>query len=236
MESKKTKKSKKKGKPSHHNNHNPKPNTGGGGAGGKMAEKEKKTSEKKNGGRPRVVIVPGNGCYPVDDSNWYSSVEKALKDKGYDVALENMPDPNRARESIWLPFIEEKLKADANTILVGHSSGAEAGMRYAETRKLKGLVLVSACYTDLGVENERQAGYYNRPWQWNKIKENCEFIVQFASNNDPFIPEKEMLHVAKNLESEYHCLKGRGHFLGWQMAEVTDIILEKTAADAEEEE
>mmetsp|Transcript_13874 Transcript_13874/g.22127 ORF Transcript_13874/g.22127 Transcript_13874/m.22127 type:complete len:146 (+) Transcript_13874:469-906(+) len=145
-----------------------------------------------------------------------------------------MPDPNKARESIWIPFIQDKLKADSNTILVGHSSGAEAGMRYAEERKLKGLVLVSACYTDLGVENERQAGYYSRPWEWKKIRENCEWILQLASDNDPFIPEKEMLHVAENLDSEYHCLKGRGHFLGWQLPEVVALIEDKLKTEEKE--
>lgn len=44
----------------------------------------------------------------------------------------------------------------------GHSSGAEAAMRFAETHHVKGLVLVSACVTDLGDENERLSGYYNR--------------------------------------------------------------------------
>mmetsp|Transcript_2869 Transcript_2869/g.4405 ORF Transcript_2869/g.4405 Transcript_2869/m.4405 type:complete len:235 (-) Transcript_2869:232-936(-) len=197
--------------------------------GGAPNSKKKKKEEK-----PRVVIVPGNGCYPVDDSNWYSSVAKALEGKGFECFLENMPDPNKARESIWIPFIQDKLKADSNTILVGHSSGAEAGMRYAEERKLKGLVLVSACYTDLGVENERQAGYYSRPWEWKKIRENCEWILQLASDNDPFIPEKEMLHVAENLDSEYHCLKGRGHFLGWQLPEVVALIEDKLKTEEKE--
>lgn len=76
--------------------------------------------------------------------------------------LENMPDPYHARESIWLPFMRDTLRCDAATIIVGHSSGAEAAMRFAERHKVKGLVLVSACVSDLGVENERLSGYYNR--------------------------------------------------------------------------
>jgi uncharacterized protein len=41
------------------------------------------------------------------------------------------------------------IKADENTILIGHSSGAEAAMRYLETYKLLGCVLVGACHTDV---------------------------------------------------------------------------------------
>lgn len=79
-----------------------------------------------------------------------------------EVRLENMPDPWQARESVWLPFMRETLQCDAGTIIVGHSSGAEAAMRFAEKYPVKGLVLVSACVTDLGDENERLSGYYNR--------------------------------------------------------------------------
>jgi uncharacterized protein len=43
-----------------------------------------------------------------------------------------MPDPMRARKDIWLPFIKNDLKSDENTILIGHSSGAEAAMRLGE--------------------------------------------------------------------------------------------------------
>jgi predicted alpha/beta hydrolase family esterase len=48
------------------------------------------------------------------------------------VAMEDMPDPYEAKQSIWLPFMRDVLKADESSIIVGHSSGAEAAMRYAE--------------------------------------------------------------------------------------------------------
>jgi uncharacterized protein len=70
-----------------------------------------------------------------------------------------------------------------------------------------GIILVSACYTDLGCESEREAGYYKDEWQWNKIKENVSFIQQFHSEDDPFIPMEEADFVHKNLGSDYHVYK-----------------------------
>ena len=35
-----------------------------------------------------------------------------------------------AREEIWIPFMKEHLNCNENTVIVGHSSGAEAAMRY----------------------------------------------------------------------------------------------------------
>ena len=113
----------------------------------------------------KVVIVPGNGGGDVWDSNWYGelfhTLRKASVGRGCVPVLKNMPDPVKAREKIWLPFMWNKddgLGCDERTIIVGHSSGAVAAMRYAEEHKLLGLVLVSACHTDLGMKSERIAG------------------------------------------------------------------------------
>lgn len=37
-----------------------------------------------------------------------------------------------AQEKIWLPYMKDTLRVDENTLLVGHSSGAEAAMRFME--------------------------------------------------------------------------------------------------------
>ncbi|XP_017719196.1 PREDICTED: LOW QUALITY PROTEIN: putative hydrolase RBBP9 [Rhinopithecus bieti] len=68
--------------------------------------------------------------------------------------------------------------------------------RYAETHRVYAIVLVSAYTSDLGDENERASGYFTRPWQWEKIKANCPYIVQFGSTDDPFLPWKEQEEVA----------------------------------------
>jgi len=51
-------------------------------------------------------------------------------------------------------------------------------MRLLEETKVLGVILVSACHTDLGEPNEAAAGYYNRPWPWETMRSNAEFIVQ----------------------------------------------------------
>ncbi len=84
----------------------------------------------------RIIIVPGNGCTDVRRANWYFWVQtqlaKLIAQKGWEinVVLEEMPDPYVARRSIWLPFIKDKLGCNEHTLLIGHSSGAEAIMRY----------------------------------------------------------------------------------------------------------
>jgi len=132
-----------------------------------------------------------------------------------------MPDPMSARRSIWIPHMKNYFGVDKSTIIIGHSSGAEAAMRFAEQYEVLGLVLVSACHTDLGVSSETISGYYDGEWLWEKIKQNSKFIVQFGSSDDPFIPIEEMEHVAKNLNSEFIKYEDRGHF---QEVEFQELI------------
>jgi len=56
--------------------------------------------------------------------------------------------------SIWIPHLRNTLKADEDTILIGHSSGASAAMRFAELYPIKGMVLISTALTDMGDEQE----------------------------------------------------------------------------------
>jgi len=178
----------------------------------------------------RIIILPGNGCTgDVHEVNFYGTLFRRLLEEGFtDVILKSMPDPVKARESIWIPFVEELVGNEGNrTILIGHSSGAQCTMRYLENHRLYGAVLVSACYTDLGQKSERDAGYYNRPWQWEQIRRNVSpafGIVQFHSSDDPFIPMEEAEHVAKNLVTERHFFKDRSHFFDPDFEELVTVL------------
>ena len=97
-------------------------------------------------------------------------------------------------------------------------------MRLLEAHKVKGCVLVSACVTDGGMESERISGYYSRPWEWAKIRTNAEWILQYHSSDDPFIPRSEADEVATQLSNapqvdgrpaarvSYTCFEDRSHF------------------------
>uniref|UniRef100_A0A2K5SCH5 RB binding protein 9, serine hydrolase n=1 Tax=Cebus imitator TaxID=2715852 RepID=A0A2K5SCH5_CEBIM len=95
---------------------------------------------------------------------------------------------------------------------------------YAETHRVYAIVLVSAYTSDLGDENERASGYFNRPWQWEKIKANCPYIVQFGSTDDPFLPWKEQQEVADRLETKLHKFTDRGHFQNTEFHELITVV------------
>ncbi|ESO87682.1 hypothetical protein LOTGIDRAFT_204460 [Lottia gigantea] len=175
----------------------------------------------------KVVIVPGNGCTDPLRANWYGWLYNRLIQARIDCRLEEMPDPYDAKESVWIPYMHDELKCDKNTIIVGHSSGAEAAMRYAEKYKVKGIILVSGCVTDLGMESERVSGYYNRPWLWEKMKANTQFIVYFGSIDDPYIPWAEQQEIVNHLDPELYKYDDKGHFTSSTYSDLLKVVLAK---------
>lgn len=174
----------------------------------------------------KVVIIHGNGGCTAE-SAWLPWLKNELEKKGLTVIVPTMPDNVQAKSSVWLPYMRDTLKCDQNTIVIGHSSGAVAAMRYAEQYKLKGSVLVGACYTDLGYESERIAGYYDKPWLWDKIKANQEWIAVMSSTDDPYIPIEQAHHIQKNLDAQYLEFNDQGHFQNKEIPEVVALILSK---------
>ena len=158
----------------------------------------------------KVILIPGNGGGSPKD-NWFPYLERELPKLGIKVINEQFPDAILAREEFWIPFLEQ-LSADENTILIGHSSGAIAAMRYAETHKILGSVLVGTYDSDLGDENEKKSGYFNRPWNWDAMRTNQQWIIQFASTDDPFIPIQHAHIVRDNLKTDYHEFHDQQHF------------------------
>ena len=173
----------------------------------------------------KVAIIPGNGAGDVYKANWYGWLHSKLNvNPNITCLLENMPDPVVARESIWIPFMRNELAVNEKTLIVGHSSGACAALRFAEKYKVGGIVLVGAYISDLGDENEKASGYFNRPWQWDIIKSNSRLIIQFASKDDPFLPWEEQEQVSKNLGAECFTYEDKGHFMSFSFPELLDVI------------
>lgn len=97
-------------------------------------------------------------------------------------------------------------------------------MRYCETRPLYAAVLVSAYISDLGDRTEAKSGYFNRPWKWDQMKQNCSRFIQFASSDDPFLPMEEQMTVARETEAVLHSSDSEGHYMKSKFTQLFDVI------------
>ncbi len=160
----------------------------------------------------RFVFVHGNQTTHWSFA-WVPWLKAELEKLGYETFFETMPDSIIARAEYWLPFLKDHVKAGDNDVIIGWSSGAMAAMRFAESNKILGSVLISPSYTDLGDSMERQSGYFDKPWQWNDIKANQQNIALVWGDNDPFISQDEFDFIAKQLRPTEIKVPNGGHFI-----------------------
>lgn len=159
----------------------------------------------------RVVLLHGNGDTRGTDQ-WFPYIKSALEKLGVTCIAPDLPDNILARKKYWFPFFSDTLKLGPDDIVVGHSSGALAILKYAEDHKIGASVLVGTYHTDLGYEDERTSGYFDSPWDWEKIKANQKWTAIFASTDDPYIPIAQPQFIRDKLGSEYFEFTDQGHF------------------------
>ena len=169
--------------------------------------------------RTKAIIVPGNGN-DKPEYIWHPYLKTELEKLGIETVNVEFPDPDIARSEYWLPYIKE-LGADENTMLIGHSSGAVAAMRYAETNKIFGSVLLGVYTMDLGDAKEKQSGYFDTPWNWKAIKNNQQWVMVFASTDDQYIPIEQPREIRDKLNAEYYEYTDKGH---WGQKEIPEVI------------
>ena len=163
----------------------------------------------------RIVLIHGNAGASVDGI-WFPYLKRELEGLGHQVVARTFPDPIKGRMRYWLPFLTEDIRPDENTMIVGHSSGALAAFRYAETRPLLGTFAVAGHHLDCGFELERRSGFFDQPWDWAAIRRNQRFVVQFHSTDDPWIPVEVATQLHELTGSRFSLLEGYGHFGSYQ--------------------
>lgn len=159
----------------------------------------------------RFIFIHGNQSTHWSFA-WSPWLKTEIEKLGYETFFETMPDSIIARSKYWLPFMKDTVKIGENDVIIGWSSGAVAAMRYAEGNKLLGSILVSPSYTDLGDDLEKKSGYFDKPWDWSKIKANQDKIVLFYGDDDPYIKQDEFDHIIKQLNPTAIKIREGKHF------------------------
>ena len=189
----------------------------------------------------KAIIVPGNGCpgdgADLSDVMWYGWMAKELRARGIECTPTGFPEPLFAFEKVWKDHCLDHFKLDGETLLIGHSSGSACALRLMEEHQTAGCVLVSAYDSDLGDQIERESGYFNRNFDYDKMKINTPFILQFHSKDDDLVPVASGRNVARGLEGKvvYHEMTNDGHFNCRNrfpvILEAIDAVLDKRAKE-----
>jgi len=133
---------------------------------------------------------------------WYPWAKKQLESLGYTVSVPDMLDTENPKLENWLPQLQKLVgEPDENLLLIGHSIGSVAILRYLETleanQKVNKAVLVAGFTDDLGFD--KLTNFFKTPLDLAKIKiksKNGFVIIQ--SDNDPYVP----MRFAEQLRDE----------------------------------
>jgi len=161
-----------------------------------------------------MTIIIIHGAYGHPNENWYPWLKAELEILRQKVIVPEFPTPENQTLENWLRLFEYKL--DENTILVGHSLGAAFILTILERLKkpIKAAFLVAGFIGKLGHHefDEINKTFIEKPFNWQRIKQNCKQFFIYNSDNDPYVPLEKGEQIAKNLGVELNVMKGAGHF------------------------
>ena len=155
-------------------------------------------------------------------------LKRELEAKGFEVRVPAMPTPDAPRLEEWVATIGREA-AGENCILVGHSLGCTAILRYLEQvkKKVAGAVLVAGFAERLGDGFEATENFVDAPLDFAKVRKNCGRMVAIFSDNDPYVPLRHGKSFELNLGAEVVVQHSMGHFSGDEGVTQLPIALEK---------
>ncbi len=168
----------------------------------------------------KVFIVHGFGGIP--NGGWFPWLMKELALIDIPATSILMPDSHNPDVNKWSETINKYVGDDTeNTILVGHSLGAPALLRYLERclddKKLGGLVLVAGVIEPLETDNPnsdfRKIDQFLIPEiDFEKIKNIPHAKVVIHGAKDPIVPFAHAEKISKGMNSELIAVPEGDHF------------------------
>jgi len=182
---------------------------------------------------PRAVIVHGwDGC---PEEGWFPWLKRELEKKGFEVQVPAMPEPAEPKIETWVPYLAEIVgEPDENTILVGHSIGCQAIIRYLETlpenAKIGGVVFVAGWFTLMNLKTDREKEiaklWLEMPIDFEKVKKHTKNFFAVFSDNDDVVPLNNKEMFEERLGAKAVVEHGKGHFSDSDGVTELPIVLE----------
>lgn len=159
----------------------------------------------------RVLII--HGWESNSKEHWFLEEKERLEKSGYEVMVPDMPNTLHLRKEEWVKVIHD-FNPDDKSILIGHSLGGVAILRYLETtdRKAGKCIFIATPIRKLGQGYEGIENFLEGDFNWDRIKESGQKFIVFQQKNDPAVPVQHGKDLANNLGAELVMTDGNDHF------------------------
>jgi len=171
-----------------------------------------------------------HGSHSSKNAHWYPWLKKRLEERGFQVFLPQFPIDESRNLKNWLAILKPLKEHLEGSIMIGHSLGVPFIMNVLNQwdRKVRAAFLVSGFTGKLEVKDEPNIeDFAERPFNWERIKENCRRFYVIHSDNDPYVPLEKAEELAKNLGVSVILVEGGEHFQAQSGFETFDMLLEK---------
>jgi uncharacterized protein len=157
----------------------------------------------------RIILLHGKDKCPTDI--WYQSFKQDCVEAGMVCDIPELPGGEVPVLSEWLAVLDS-MKPDEDTILVGHSRGGMAILRWLETpdRKIRRVILVAA--NSANIKDRAKGDFYTGPYDFATIRSNCKDFVVLQSKDDQWVPYQAGLENADGLQAKLIIFEDMGHF------------------------
>jgi len=171
----------------------------------------------------RVFIIHGWDGYP--EEGIFPWLKSELESRSFVVKNPAMPEPLKPKIETWVNYLKEQIGVpDENTILFGHSIGAQTILRYLESlpkgAKIGGAVFLAGWIhlTNEAYENDEDVKIA-KPWletfiNWAEVKSKANKFIAIFSDDDPAVPFSDSEIFANMLEAKIIVEHGKKHFSG----------------------
>ena len=155
-----------------------------------------------------------HGSFGSKDGNWFPWLKSKLEARGETVILPQMPvGVGNQNFDSWSTVLGQ-LGIDEDTIVIAHSIAPIFVCKYLITHQQKVAKLFFVCGFNnfLGIDKDFDA--VNEPMyidEFEKVKEYCDDVTCFYSDNDPYVPYDIETAFADALTEKQIVIKDGGH-------------------------
>ncbi|MES2315463.1 MAG: alpha/beta hydrolase [Patescibacteria group bacterium] len=190
----------------------------------------------------KVYIIHGFGGVP--NGGWFPWLMRELAKESIFACSLPMPNTNNPNVTEWVEAIGSYIgEPSKDTIIVGHSLGVPAILRYLESLKsgtsIGGILLVSGFIEPLETENPKSEfrkidNFVNPPINFEKIKNISHEAIVLHGAKDLIVPFYHAEKISKGLECKLIKIENGDHFsqkiepICYELPEVLEALNEMT--------
>ena len=177
----------------------------------------------------KVILMHGKNTDP--SKKWYPWFAKEIRELGIEFLAPELPNADDPDINEWVTELE-KTEPNQDSILIGHSRGGVAILRWLERLsdgpRVKKVILVATNSGDSAKRNktENNKGFFTEEgYDFEKIKTHCKNFVVIHSKDDQWVPFEAGEENAQGLGAKFLKFDNRAHF-GKGVDEVPELLEE----------